>query len=157
MNDDSYMRKAIEEAYAGINQFSGGPFGAVIVKGDRILASAHNTVLKENDPTKHAEMNTISDASKILGSYDLSGCVIYSTTEPCPMCFSAIHWARIGRVVYGTEIGDVEKLGFNELIIPVEKMKEISDSGIEFYPGFMLKECMELLQYWKALPDRSTY
>ena len=157
MNDIDYMKLAIEEATGGIKSGDGGPFGAVIVKSGEILASSHNTVLKNNDPTQHAEINVISLSSGKLDSYDLSGCVLYSTTEPCPMCFSAIHWARIDRVVYGTNIEDVAKLGFNELSIPVSKMKEQGPSSVEITPDFMRDECLELLSFWSTLPDRKVY
>ena len=135
----------------------GGPFGAVIVKDGRVLTAAHNTVLTDNDPTRHAEIAAISAVARSLGTYDLSGCTIYSTTEPCPMCFAAIHWARIGKLVYGTTIEDVKKLGFNELTIPVSVMKEKGNSSVEIYPGFMKRECEELLKYWKNLPNKTVY
>jgi len=151
------MKLAIEEASKGIKAGDGGPFGAVIVKDGKILAASHNTVVKNNDPTQHAEMNAISLSSSKLGSYDLSGCILYSTTEPCPMCFSAIHWARIDRVVYGTNIEDVAKLGFNELSIPVLKMKEQGPSPVEITPDFMREECLELLELWSTLPDKQVY
>jgi len=86
---EKYMKKAIEEAYEGIKSGEGGPFGAVIVKGGRIIGAGHNTVLKDNDPTAHAEVNAIRSASQKINNYDLSGSVLYTTTEPCPMCFSA--------------------------------------------------------------------
>lgn len=154
-----FMSLAIDEAYKGIKsgRGEGGPFGAVIVKDGRVLAAAHNTVLISNDPTRHAEINAISAAAERSGTYDLSGCVIYSTTEPCPMCFSAIHWARIGCLVYGTDIEDVKKLGFNELIIPVPVMKKTGNSSVEICPGFMRHECEELLKYWENLPDKTVY
>ena len=94
---DDFMRKAIAEARKNLLRPQGGPFGACIVKDGRVLAAARNTVLKD-DATSHAEVNAIRLASRKLGTFDLTGCEIYSTTEPCPMCFGAIHWARIGTV-----------------------------------------------------------
>ncbi len=111
------MRRALDEARAHLPAIDGGPFGACLVRGDEVLAVAHNTVLKDLDPTCHGEITAIRLAALKLQSYDLSGCEIYSTTEPCPMCFAAIHWARLGRVIYGTAIGEVAQLGFNELTI----------------------------------------
>ena len=151
------MSLAIEDAYTGIKAGHGGPFGAVIVRRGKVLAAAHNTVLKANDPVCHAETNAISIAAKARGTYDLTGCVIYSTSEPCPMCFSAIHWARIGRLVYGTDIEDVRKLGFNELTISAARMKEEGNSPVEICRGFMRYECEELLKYWDGLSDKRIY
>ena len=152
-----YMLKAIEEARCGAKAGDGGPFGSVIVKDGRILASAHNTVLKSNDPTQHAEIKAISMAAAGSGSYDLSGCDIYSTNEPCPMCFSAIHWARISRLFYGTSIEDVRRLGFNEMTLPAEFLKEKGASPVEIRGGCMIEECRKLLKYWESLPDRKVY
>ncbi|MBF0253261.1 MAG: nucleoside deaminase [Candidatus Omnitrophica bacterium] len=152
-----YMILAIEEAKKGIDSFHGGPFGAVIVKGDEIIAKAHNTVLLTKDPTKHAEMNAISEASRKLKNFDLSGCSIYSTTEPCPMCFSAIHWAKIDKIYFGTTIEDVAKLGFNELAVSNETLKKLGDLKVELINATMKKECRELLSYWKGLSNKGTY
>ena len=151
------MKMAIDEATKGIDAVDGGPFGAVIVKGDQVLAFSHNMVLKNNDPTSHAEMNVISLAARDLGTFDLSGCEIYSTTEPCPMCFSAIHWARVDVVVYGTEIEDVKKLGFNELSISAAEMKASGMSPVVIKGGFMKEDCEKLLQYWAKSPTKKVY
>lgn len=157
MNNESFMRVALDEAYDGINDGHGGPFGAVIVRDGEVLSKAHNKVLKDRDPVKHAEMIAISLAAGKTGDYDLSGCTIYSTTEPCPMCFAAIHWARIDHIIYGTEIEDVKALGFNEMTIDTRKMKESGRSPVNITGRFMLSECMELLDLWKKLPDREVY
>ena len=151
-----YMKLAVKEARKNIKNPQGGPFGACIVKNGRILALARNTVLK-NDATCHAEVNAIRIASRKLQRFDLSGSVIYSTTEPCPMCFAAIHWARIGRVAYGTTIKDVGKLGFNELDIPNIKMKKLGKSAVRVYPGFSLKGCRLLLKDWAAAGRDEVY
>ncbi len=157
MCQEKFMKAAIDEAYEGIDSGDGGPFGAVLVSGGEILASSHNRVLSDNDPTRHAEVNVISEASRNKGTYDLSGSVLYSTTEPCPMCFSAIHWARIDKIVYGTDIEDVRVLGFNELTIPVSEMKRTGASCVDVRGGFMRSECEELLKYWKELPGTEVY
>lgn len=155
--DKKIMSMAIKEAYEGIEEAHGGPFGAVIVNGDEVLAAAHNTVLRDNDPTRHAEIKTISAAAGKRGTFDLSGCVIYTTTEPCPMCFSAIHWAKIDCVVYGTQIKDAQELGFNELCITSAKMKEIGTSPVNIHSGFMEDECKTLLKHWETLSDKKVY
>ncbi len=152
-----FMELALNAAYRGIEHGDGGPFGACIVKHGMVIAVAHNTVLRDRDPTAHAEINAIRLASKKLGTYDLSGCTIYTTTEPCPMCFSAIHWARIGCVVYGTKIEDVSRRGFNELPISSHQLKTLGKSDIVIIPDFMRDECMELLKFWDKLPTKQTY
>ncbi|MDD4956231.1 MAG: nucleoside deaminase [Candidatus Omnitrophica bacterium] len=157
VDDHKAMNVAIQEALNGIRGGSGGPFGAVLVKDGKIIASAHNSVLEQKDPTRHAEINAISLAAGEIGSHDLSGCVIYSTTEPCPMCFAAIHWARIERLVYGTDIEDVKKLGFNELCISSMHMKEKGLSPVRIEPGFMREECMAILVEWKNTPGTIVY
>lgn len=134
----------------------GGPFGACIVKGARVIAVARNTVLKE-DATCHAEINAIRKASKTLKNFDLSGCVIYSTTEPCPMCFSAIHWARISTVIYGTNIADADGIGFNELKISNVRIKALGKSNIKIFTGFMLEHCRKLLTDWSRLENKRLY
>ena len=145
------MLLAIESALEGIERGDGGPFGACIVKDGEVVAVAHNTVLRDIDPTAHAEINAIRVASRRLGTWDLSGCEIYSTTEPCPMCFAAIHWARIDRVYYGTSIEDVAKLGFNELPLSTFKIKELTGTEVEIVPNYMREECEKLLERWKQL------
>ena len=151
-----YMRLAIKEARKNISHMHGGPFGACIVKGDKVIALAKNTVFK-NGPTCHAEINAIKIASKKLKTIDLSGCHIYSTTEPCPMCFSAIHWARIDLVVFGTNISDVKKIGFNELTISNSKLKKHGKSKIKIKPDFLRKECYNILLDWNALDNKVVY
>lgn len=151
------MRLGLREALDHLAAIEGGPFGACIVRGEEVLAVAHNTVLKENDPSCHAEVNAIRLASRRLGTYDLSGCDIYSTTEPCPMCFAAIHWARLGHLVYGTAIADVAALGFNELTISNEQLKAAGKSPVVIHPDFLAEECRELLQQWLTTPGHRIY
>jgi guanine deaminase len=151
-----FMRRAIREARMNLARPDGGPFGACIVKDGKVLAVARNTVL-ENDATCHAEINAIRRASKKLGTFDLSGCEIYSTTEPCPMCFGAIHWARIGAVHYGTGIRDAAGAGFRELRISNEKMKTLGRSRIRLVPGFLREECLDLFKAWAARPGKKAY
>ena len=154
---EKWMRQAIGSAEEGIRKLEGGPFGAVIVYRGKAIAVAHNQVLKKKDATCHAEINAIRMASKKLKRFDLSGCVIYATTEPCPMCFSAIHWSRISRVVYGTAIADVQRRGFNELSIPSRLMKRTGRSPVRITAGFLRKECLALLRVWDTLEDTKVY
>jgi guanine deaminase len=152
-----FMAIAIEEAYRGVRREDGGPFGACIVRGDEVIATGHNEVLKTNDPTRHAEICAVIRASKILGSPHFEGCEIYSTTEPCVMCFAALHWAQIGRIYFGTTVRDVKKLGFNEVVISNRALKRLGKSPIELVSGVMREECRELLEYWRNLPGSRTY
>ncbi len=154
---EKYMRLAVAEAGKNLKTMEGGPFGACVVKGNRIVAVARNTVLANNDATNHAEINAIRKASKILNYYYLAGCVIYSTTEPCPMCFSAIHWSKIDAVYFGTAINDVKKLGFDELRISCQKMKSTGRSKVKIIPGFLAQECRMLLEDWAKLENRQVY
>ena len=109
-----YMKLGIDRARETMNKNIGGPFGAVIVKDNKVIAVASNTVLGDNDPTAHAEMNAIRMAGKVLNTHDLSGCTIYATGYPCPMCLSAIMWSNIKEVYYGTNLKDAEKIGFRD-------------------------------------------
>ncbi len=154
--DFKYMRLAISEARKNFKTMAGGPFGACIVKGNKVIALSRNTVLAQ-DATCHAEVNAIRQASKELKTFDLSGCVIYSTTEPCPMCFSAIHWARIKSVFYGTAVADVKELGFDELPVSCAQMKAMGRSRIKLTRAFLINECLKLLEGWKALENKQVY
>jgi guanine deaminase len=156
MMNKKFMELAIKEARKNIKTMSGGPFGACIVKKGRVIAIARNTVLK-NDATCHAEINAIRKASRKLGTYDLSGCIIYSTTEPCPMCFAAAHWARIKNIFYGTKISDAKKIGFNELSIPDAKLASLGKSKIKLTGGILTNDCRKLLKDWSGLANKVLY
>lgn len=109
-----FMQVAIDEAYQGIQAGHGGPFGSVIVKNGEIVGQGHNRVLAENDPTCHGEMEAIRDACKNLGTHDLSGCELYTTAEPCPMCLGAILWSNMSQVYYGCTRQDSAEIGFRD-------------------------------------------
>ena len=111
---NKWMKIAYNEAVNGMSANDGGPFGAVIVKNNTIIASAHNIVLKTKDPTAHAEVTAIRQASKVINNYDLSECTLYTTCQPCPMCLGAIFWARIKTVYYGATKDDAAKGGFDD-------------------------------------------
>ncbi len=114
---NKFMKIAIQEALQGMNSNDGGPFGAVIVRNGEIISSAHNEVVKTNDPTAHAEVTALRKASSLLGRFDLSDCEIYSTCEPCPMCFAAIHWAKIKKLYYGSTREDAASIDFDDQYI----------------------------------------
>ncbi len=148
--DYDFMRLAIDTARKGVTAGQ-TPFGAVITKNGKVVAEAHNSVWKTTDPTAHAEINAIRLACKKLGTINLDGCVIYSTTEPCPLCFSAIHWARISKIVYGAEIADAKKAGFNELILSNRVMKKLGKSRVAIKGRVLKKENQALFEYWKKV------
>jgi guanine deaminase len=106
------MKIAIEEAAQGVTAGDGGPFGAVVVRAGEVIGRAHNEVLKSRDPTAHAEVLAIRRAAGCIRNHDLSGCLLYTTCEPCPMCLGAIAWSRIGRVYFGCTAEDAAGLGF---------------------------------------------
>lgn len=141
-----YMKMAIREAYKGIANGDGGPFGAVIVKDDKVIAKAHNLVLKNNDPTCHGEMTAIRKACKKLGTFDLTGCEIYTTGYPCPMCMCAIQWANIKTVYYGCNIMDTEEIGFRD--------KQFYENPLEPVE-VARKECLKLYEDYKAMDAKN--
>ncbi|EXB75652.1 Guanine deaminase [Morus notabilis] len=114
--DHKFLKKAVEEAYKGVESGDGGPFGAVVVKNDEVVVSCHNMVLSCTDPTAHAEVTAIIEACKKLKRIELSDCEIYASCEPCPMCFGAIHLSRIKRLVYGAKAEAAIAIGFDDFI-----------------------------------------
>ncbi|BBG65520.1 guanine deaminase [Hydrogenimonas sp.] len=146
---------ALEEAQNGIEAGEGGPFGAVIVKNSEVIATGHNMVVKTNDPTAHAEMVAIRKASRKLGTFHLEGCTLYVTAEPCPMCFSAIHWAHIERVVYCNTKADSAAIGFDDTLISDIIAGRVEDTvRFEHRPS---PECRELFMEWYRDPNRVLY
>lgn len=154
--DKHFMELAIAAADRGISKGQ-TPFGACIVKNGRVIVSAHNVVWKTTDITAHAEINAIRLACKKLRSIDLSGCVIYSTCEPCPMCFAACHWAKIDQIIYGTGIRDARQIGFNELAISNHTMKRLGNSPVRIKAGWMRKENKALFQRWASGKSKRAY
>jgi guanine deaminase len=154
--DKKFMQMAIDKAIEGIDKGQ-SPFGACIVNGISVIACEHNNVWQSTDITAHAEVHSIRIACKVLNTIDLSGCVIYSTCEPCPMCFTAIHWARMDKIIFGAGIGDAKKFGFNELTVKNNELKKIGGGKVQIYGDFMNPECVKLFEYWKSKNDTRTY
>ncbi|MFA5455014.1 MAG: nucleoside deaminase [Sulfurimonas sp.] len=146
---NTFMHQAVKEAFVGVQQNHGGPFGAVVVKEGKILSKAHNKVLKNNDPTAHAEINAIKKASKKLGTFDLSGCEIYTTCMPCPMCLGAIKWANIKTVYYGALSKDADAIGFRDLEFYEKEALELKNIDRE--------ECLKPFEAWSAKEDKILY
>ncbi len=147
------MQEAYNEALKGINSNEGGPFGAVIVKNDKIIAKAHNRVIVSNDPTAHAEVNAIREASKQLQNFNLSGCELYTTCEPCPMCLGAILWARIDKVYYGATKEDAKKGGFDDAFF----YEVVESNQKEFLQQIDAPKNKELFELWLKKEDRVEY
>ncbi len=156
MPEKRFMAAAIEKTFEGIRSGQ-TPFGACIVRNGEIISCEHNRVWETTDITAHAEITAIREACRKLGTVELTGCTIYSTTEPCPMCFSAIHWARIEKIVFGTSIRDAADAGFNELAISNQELKKDGCSHIHIVGGFMREENIELFREFAARPGKKTY
>lgn len=156
MDDRKFMDMAIMKAREGMGMGQ-TPFGACMVRDGKVIACQHNRVWENTDITAHAEIAAIREACEALGTVDLSGSVIYSTTEPCPMCFSAIHWARIDRIIFGTRIADAREAGFSELTISNREMKERGNSQVEIIPDFMRGENLELFREFGRKTDKRLY
>ena len=157
MYNEEFMKLAIAEAKTGIENGHGGPFGAVVVKNGEVVASGHNCVLKNNDSTCHGEIDAIRKAEAKLETYDLSGCEIYTTGEPCPMCLAAILWANIGKVYYGCRLADNEKIGFRDA-----KFEEAVGDRDGLKSANFLEEqgraaCLDLFDEYNDMEDRVIY
>jgi guanine deaminase len=149
---------AIALAYEGMAGGHGGPFGAVIVRQGEIVGQGHNRVLSSNDPTAHAEITAIRDASKNLGRFNLSDCEIYVNAMPCPMCMSAIFWSRIGKVHYGAPVREAEKIGFDDEEFYRQLAKPLEERDV---PVVLVTDCRDealaCLQSWIDNPSRVHY
>lgn len=145
--DFQYMQKAIGVATKGIERGQ-TPFGACIVLRQEVLSVTHNVVWHTTDITAHAEVHAIRLACQKMGSIDLRGSVIYSTCEPCPMCFSACHWANIKKVIFGASIRDALQAGFREMTISNKRMKSLSGTQMQCLGGCLKKENQALFQLW---------
>jgi tRNA(Arg) A34 adenosine deaminase TadA len=154
MNDTKYMQMAIDIARVGMSK-GGSPFGCCIVKGDKVVACEHNVVLQTLDSTAHAEVTALRVACKNLQTIDLAGCTLYSTTEPCPMCFSAIHWANVDKIIFGAGIEDAMSAGFRELTISNEQMKSLGGSKLVIVRGMMAEENRALFKEFVAKGGRT--
>lgn len=156
MTNEEVMLRTIAAAREGMRKGQ-SPFGACVVKNGEIIAVEHNRVWERTDITAHAEIVAIRAACEKLGTIDLSGCEIFSTTEPCPMCFSAIHWARISKIYFGTSIEDAQMAGFNELAISNETMRTSGNSSVEIEVGFMREQALTLFEKWGRMEEKKTY
>ena len=146
---EEYMKMAIRLARMNVENGNGGPFGAVVVKGEEVIASAMNEVTSTNDPTAHAEVVAIRKACKTLGSYQLAGCDIYTSCEPCPMCLGAIYWARPDKVYYAANRKDAAASGFDDDLIYQEINLPPGNRQIPFV-NKMRDEAVAAFMAWRA-------
>lgn len=149
------MREAIRLANESVEQ-GGGPFGAVIVKDGQIIAGCSNSVTIDNDPTAHAEVNTIRKACQKLRTFDLSGCVIYTSCEPCPMCLGAIYWARISKIFYGNTRKDARDIDFADDFIYEELELPMEKRTLPIKP-LLRDEALHTFRLWTAKTDKTEY
>lgn len=150
---NAYMQIAIEEAKDGILKGHGGPFGAVIVKDGEIIAKGHNHVVEYNDPTCHGEIDAIRKACKKLNTFDLTGCEIYTSGYPCPMCMCAILWANIEKVYYGCNTTDTEIIGFRDK----EFEESIPQRKAEMCEELDRDECLKLYDMYNKITCKTMY
>lgn len=153
---NSFMAEAIELSRANVRDGSGGPFAAIIVKDGEVIARGTNLVTSTNDPTAHAEIVAIREACKRLKTFHLSGCELYTTCEPCPMCLGAIYWARLDRVYYANTRYDAAHIGFDDLSIHNELSLPLSDRKIEMVQ-MMREEALVAFREWEEKEDKIPY
>ncbi len=153
---NSFMKMAIELAIENVRSGRGGPFGAVVVKDARVIAQGANAVTSSNDPTAHAEIVAIREACKALGSFQLTGCEIYTSSEPCPMCMGAIYWARPARVFYAGTHKDAAAYGFDDSFIYAQFQMPYGERQIPMNQ-LMREEAQHAFRAWKEKPDKIEY
>lgn len=151
-----FMRRAIALAEQGMNAKAGGPFGALVVKDGEIIAENYNRVTSENDPTAHAEVLAIRDACKKLKAFQLKGCVIYTSCEPCPMCLGAIYWARPDRVVYACTKEDAASINFDDHFVYQQIEMPIGERSIPFNQ-LLRNEAQSVFESWKKNDGYTRY
>ena len=147
MTDADFMRLAIQAAWQGLGKGE-MPFGACIVRKEQVLSVLHNSAKANIDTTAHAEVQAIREASRQLRTLELAGCVIYATCEPCPMCFTACLWAKLGRIVYACRIEDAEKAGIRQIPISSSRMKQLGESGVQLVGDVLREESLKLFEAW---------
>jgi len=151
-----FMLRAIELSKNGLESGKGGPFGCVIVKDGKIIGEGNNQVTSTNDPTAHAEMVAIRNACKNINSFQLEGCEVYTSCEPCPMCLGAIYWARPDKIYFANNRSDAAEIGFDDAFIYDEIEEKIENRQIQMEPlGRM--EALEIFKQWKLKTDKIEY
>jgi len=152
---NKFMKRAIELSIKSVNNGT-GPFGAVIVKDNKIISEGFNTVTMTNDPTSHAEIVAIRTACKSLKNFSLEGCDLYTTCEPCPMCLAAIYWSHLNKIYYANTRSDAQKIDFSDAMIYEELNKTIKDRKIPMHQ-IMRNEALEAFDLWDKKEDKVKY
>jgi guanine deaminase len=155
MNKEDFMREAIRLSIENVKN-GGGPFGAIIVKGGKIVATGVNRVTANNDPTAHAEVSAIRAACNKLNTFDLSGCDIYTSCEPCPMCLGAIYWAHLDTIYYGNNKNDAEDIGFGDAFIYKELALPMVERKLKSI-GLLRDEALKAFVEWNSKTDKIEY
>lgn len=153
---EKFMRVAIQLSEQNVKEAAGGPFGAVIVKDGQIVAQSANKVVPQNDPTAHAEVSAIRLACKKLGTYDLSGCTIYTSCEPCPMCLGAIYWARIDTIYYANTKTDAADIGFDDHFIYREIGLPLAERKLKI-TQLLHDEALPVFKLWQSSGSKTDY
>ncbi|MEM1303295.1 MAG: nucleoside deaminase [Planctomycetota bacterium] len=156
MSPSELMEAAIEACQRGLAAGQ-SPFGCAILLDGELVAASHNTVELTTDITAHAEVNALREACTNTGEILLDGAIVATTCEPCPMCMSALHWARVETVYYGATIDDAAAAGFNELTLPASEVLRIGGSGVRLIGETLREPCRQLFDQWLANPDRTVY
>ena len=155
-NHHKFMRMAIALSEKNVAEGLGGPFGAVIVKDEQVIAASANKVVPSNDPTAHAEVSAIRLACATLNTFSLEGCVIYTSCEPCPMCLGAICWARISKIYYANTKQDAADIGFDDHFIYNELEQPMESRKLPF-EQLMHNEALEIFKKWEASENKTDY
>ena len=155
--DELYLREAIALARSGMERGDGGPFGCVIVKDGQVVGRGNNCVTSTNDPTAHAEMVAIREACKALGDFQLTGCTLYTSCEPCPMCLGAIYWARPDRIVFAATREDAAAAGFDDQLIYDELPLPPEQRRIPTSAFVLREEANAVFTAWKAMENKVRY
>jgi tRNA(Arg) A34 adenosine deaminase TadA len=151
-----FLREAIQVSIKNVQENNGGPFGAVIVKAGKIIARGANKVTAKNDPTAHAEVEAIRQACDVLGSFDLSGCDIYASCEPCPMCLGAIYWSRVDHLYFAATKEDAAEIGFDDAFIYEEIGKSFQSRSL-FTRHFLRDEALAAFNLWNESSAKTPY
>jgi tRNA(Arg) A34 adenosine deaminase TadA len=154
--EEKFMHEAIALSRNGVENNEGGPFGCIVVKDDKIVGRGNNRVTSSNDPTAHAEVVAIRDACRNLNSFQLEGCEIYTSCEPCPMCLGAIYWARPGKVFFGNTREDAAGIDFDDSMIYEEITKNIAERKIPIQ-SICREEALKVFELWREKPDKILY
>jgi tRNA(Arg) A34 adenosine deaminase TadA len=153
---ERFMRIAIELSEQNVKGVAGGPFGAVIVKDGKVVAKSANKVVQQNDPTAHAEVSAIRLACQELGTYNLEGCVIYTSCEPCPMCLGAIYWAHIDKIYYGNTKADAADIGFDDHFIYKELGLPMNERKLQIIQ-LLRDEALSAFKLWNDSESSTEY